>query len=62
MANAINWFEIPASNLDRAVQFYAKVFDTELPISDVMDAKLAFFTVERGEVGGCIAYQIKLSA
>jgi len=56
MANAINWFEIPASNLDRAVKFYAKVFDTELPISDVMDAKLAFFTVERGEVGGCIAY------
>ncbi len=56
MANAINWFEIPASNLDRAVQFYAEVFDTELLISDVMDAKLAFFNVERGEIGGCIAY------
>jgi len=36
--------------------FSSEIFDTELPISDVMDAKLAFFTVERGEVGGCIAY------
>ena len=55
MANAINWFEIPASNLDRAVQFYSKVLDTELPITDMMDAKLAFIPVERGEIGGCIA-------
>lgn len=56
MANAINWFEIPAANLDRAVQFYSKVLDKELPITDMMGAKLAFLPVERGEIGGCIAY------
>ena len=41
--------------MDRAVQFYSNVLDAELPITDMMGAKLAFLPVERGEVGGCIA-------
>ena len=56
MANAINWFEIPAANFDRAVRFYSEVLDAELPIHDVMGANLAFLPVERGEIGGCIAF------
>jgi predicted enzyme related to lactoylglutathione lyase len=30
MANALNWFEIPASNFDRAKAFYNTIFEFEL--------------------------------
>ena len=30
MANVVNWFDIPVSNLDRARTFYGTVLDTEL--------------------------------
>ena len=30
MSNAINWFEIPATNLKRAVKVYEEVLDAEL--------------------------------
>lgn len=30
MANVVNWFDIPVSNLDRARTFYGKVLETEL--------------------------------
>ena len=32
MANAINWFEIPATNFQRAKDFYSKIFDTEMHV------------------------------
>ncbi len=35
MKNAINWFEIPAADLDRATKFYNTIFEVELiPIPD----------------------------
>lgn len=55
MANAINWFEIPAANFDRAVKFYSDVLGAELPINEMMGNKLAFFPSEQGKVGGCVA-------
>lgn len=30
MTNAINWFEIPVTDFDRAKEFYGKLFDTEI--------------------------------
>ena len=30
MANAVNWFEIPATDFKRANDFYNTVFETEL--------------------------------
>lgn len=32
MANAINWFEIPAVDLQRASKFYSAIFDREIQI------------------------------
>jgi predicted enzyme related to lactoylglutathione lyase len=32
MASAINWFEIPASNYERAVNFSSTVLGTELQV------------------------------
>ena len=55
MANAINWFEIPADNFDRAKDFYSKVLDAELAAQDLMGTKMAFLPTEgEGAVGGAV--------
>ena len=56
MTNAINWFEIPAANFERAVKFYSQVFDCEMPTQDVDDGKIAFFPSAGQGVGGCVKY------
>ena len=56
--NAINWFEIPAHDLDRAQHFYENIFDLkfhrmEMPGSGM--AMVGFPTgVNNGKVGGAI--------
>jgi predicted enzyme related to lactoylglutathione lyase len=32
MSNGVNWFEIPAANLERAVKFYGDVFQKEIQV------------------------------
>ena len=55
MANAINWFEIPAEDFDRAKDFYSKVLDAELAAQEMMGIKMAFLPTEGdGAVGGSI--------
>jgi len=41
--NPVNWFEIPAADLDRAKQFYESVFDTTLAINEMGPLKMAWF-------------------
>lgn len=55
MASAINWFEIPATNFDRAVEFYGKVLGTDLQkMSGPFE--MAFFPVSDGGTGGCVTH------
>jgi len=54
MANAINWFEIPATNYDRAVKFYSSVLASDLQPMEMQGIKMAFLNTEPGEVGGSI--------
>ena len=54
MANAINWFEIPASNLERAKKFYSEVFSTEMVEEELMGIKMAFFNATDNGVGGAL--------
>ena len=56
MANAINWFEIPAANFDRAVNFYSQVFDSDLPPNEIMGIQMAFLPATDGGVGGAVCY------
>ena len=56
MQNAINWFEIPAADFDRATKFYTVVLGAELPVSEMMGAKMAFLPAEKGAVGGALCY------
>ena len=55
MNNAINWFEIPATDIDRAKKFYEAIFDFEMPDLDIGDGlRMALFPATAGTVGGTI--------
>ncbi|NJN82316.1 MAG: VOC family protein [Caldilineaceae bacterium] len=53
--NALNWFEIPVTDLHRAVKFYSAIYDTKLVPQDTMPGyDAAFFPAESDGVGGAI--------
>lgn len=54
--NALNWFEIPASNLARAKKFYETIFGIEMGEMEMMGTKMAFFPSEAksGKVSGAV--------
>ena len=56
MSNAVNWFEIPVKNLERAVKFYQSILGKKLQTMEAMGMKTAFFPadMENGSVGGCL--------
>ena len=51
MANAINWFEIPAADLNRAKSFYENVLGYELTLNEMGPLKMAMFPMEQGGSG-----------
>lgn len=54
--NALNWFEIPVEDFDRARKFYGTIFETELQTHEMGNAKLAFLPCGPGTgVGGALA-------
>lgn len=54
MANAINWFEIPATNFDRAKNFYSEIFKAEMALNNINGLEMAFLNAPEGGVGGAI--------
>lgn len=57
--NAIDWFEIPTTNLERAVEFYEKAFDCKLNVVPIGQAmRLAIFPTDpfKGAAGGALAH------
>lgn len=44
--HAITWFEIPAKNFDRAVDFYSAILDKPLRKGDFMGVPHGFFQAE----------------
>jgi uncharacterized protein len=55
--NAINWFEIPVKNIDRAKKFYETIFNITMTSVEMPDYKMVFFPtlVAGGRVGGALA-------
>ncbi len=51
--NAINWFEIPASDFDRAVGFYSQLLDKKIETMDLYGFRMGLFPNENG-VGGAV--------
>ena len=53
--SAINWFEIPAIDFDRAVRFYSEIYAYQLPTRDMGHIRMGFFQHEPGiGTGGAV--------
>ncbi|MBL8153016.1 MAG: VOC family protein [Anaerolineae bacterium] len=52
--NAVTWFEIPAADFDRAVQFYSTVLAAEMRTENFMGIPNAFFPFDQQGVGGAV--------
>lgn len=54
MKTTINWFEIPAADLDRAQAFYEAVFACKLRRENIDGGALAVFPYEAPATGGAL--------
>jgi predicted enzyme related to lactoylglutathione lyase len=56
MTNAISWFEIPATDLDRATKFYETIFGITLIPMDMPNIKMRMFPLDdmMTQVGGAL--------
>lgn len=52
--NAINWFEIPCADLDRAQTFYEAVLARPMHREDFGDGPMAVFSHDKPAPGGCL--------
>ena len=55
MKSVINWFEIPVSDMDRAIKFYEPVMQLALRCEKMDCAELAVFPHEDPGTGGALA-------
>ena len=56
-ANALNWFEIPATDINRAKKFYESVFEIKMDdMPEMMGMKMSSFPAEmgNGKVSGAL--------
>lgn len=49
--NAINWFEIPATDAKRAKKFYEALFDIEMQTMEMMGMEMVFFPSSDNMIG-----------
>ncbi len=49
--NPVNWFEIPVSDMARAITFYQSVLGVEFTEHEMGPNKVAFFPMEMGATG-----------
>ncbi len=56
--HAINWFEIPVANFDRAKKFYETIFDYQMPENQMGPARMGFllYDFQNGGRGGAIVH------
>ena len=54
MKSAINWFEIPVTDMDRAVKFYSTILGAEMESIDGMGMPMAFLPSDGGTGGSLV--------
>jgi len=57
MTNAISWFEIPVTDLNRAQQFYESIFGIQLIPMDMPNIRMRMFPIDNPMtgIGGALA-------
>lgn len=55
--NALNWFEIPATDIGRATKFYETIFEVKMVPMEMGELKMSMFPTdaESGKIGGALA-------
>jgi predicted enzyme related to lactoylglutathione lyase len=54
MKNALNWFEIPVTDFDRAKRFYEKVLGDQVHEETMGGIRMGFLPCDQGGTGGAI--------
>ncbi len=56
LSNALNWFEIPVSDFERAKKFYETIFDYQIPENIMGNVRMGFFLhdFQNQKIGGAI--------
>lgn len=56
--HALNWFEIPVADFDRAKTFYETIFAYQMPENQMGPARMGFFLYDfqQGGLGGAIVH------
>jgi uncharacterized protein len=54
MKNAISWFEIPTTDIDRAARFYETILGISIFPMDFPNIKMRMFPMEADGVGGAL--------
>lgn len=52
--NALNWFEIPMTDVQRAKTFYETIFDVTMEQMDMMDMNMLMFPSQAPHSGGAL--------
>lgn len=53
-SDVIAWFEIPVTDLTRALNFYSTVLDLKFNVQDFEGKQMAFFPFEDGKISGAL--------
>jgi uncharacterized protein len=58
MQNAISWFEIPSTDLDRATKFYETIFQVSLFPMDMAQIRMRMFPIDDPAtgIGGAVVF------
>ncbi|MBK6544613.1 MAG: VOC family protein [Saprospiraceae bacterium] len=56
MENLISWFEIPANNFTRAVNFYKGILEVEIEETEMFGTKMGIFPTDGKNVSGAIVH------
>lgn len=54
MNNLINWFEIPVSDIQRAIRFYSAVLNISIAEAEFFGSKMGFFPSDGTNVSGAL--------
>ena len=52
--NALNWFEIPATDIARAQNFYESIFEISMQLVEMMGMQMAMFPTQSPKSGGAL--------
>jgi predicted enzyme related to lactoylglutathione lyase len=55
MQNVVNWFEIPVTDMDRALRFYNTILATNMEAAEMMPGFQSAFFSHEGGVGGSLS-------